>query len=512
MHYLASFVRGLTKIQPIDQQIYDKKTSEFVNFYPERGRKVTINDLSFEIKLYKTLNLYRVMFESKDDYYDVWNKLNNKSYKKRFSKGTKLMLWSGESKLVEDITEEDVLMGDDSTPRHIKPDSLVVGIYKSYSLQSYVSNSPILHQKNHFLTLQVHHKPKVTLDYNKIIIARYCLIPGKIEHSFVLVHRALKNTKGEVISFKTKEEANLFLKEHYHHVSLTFECNMKDFVSMSKHNQRICQLFQPLYINFPQQQDSLKQRLERIWNRHMTKLEILETAWVVGMWLTDGDASRSKITQIGNDIHSNRDHTPILIRLQKWCNLMFLADRDDNVVAGGLTTSGNIYYRIFLTDRIKTGDKGKFRCLLEDYGIFRNKHFPLSLLTDQYEVRKSILAGVIDGDGYLGRTEYEISGKEKRFLEGVQHLCRGLGYRSGKLSERYINFNGKKYLSHRIHVFGNNLTTLSEYISLPYKHSVATSKRNVNGFYVKRSIKRTEFIGFILDGNGRCLRDNFHIM
>jgi len=66
-------------------------------------------------------------------------------------KGTKIKLYSGQNKNVEDITTKDVLMGDDSTPRHVL--KTTKGFGQLYSIIP-INGEPLNVNKNHILCFQ----------------------------------------------------------------------------------------------------------------------------------------------------------------------------------------------------------------------------------------------------------------------------------------------------------------------------------------------------------------------
>lgn len=88
---------------------------------------------------------------------------------KCFAKGTKVLMWNGETKNVEDIIVGDWVMGDDSTPREVL--ELHQGRAPMYLLRRSFSKDIIV-SANHILSLMCYHKNK-SWSYEDISIEDY---------------------------------------------------------------------------------------------------------------------------------------------------------------------------------------------------------------------------------------------------------------------------------------------------------------------------------------------------
>ena len=122
-----------------------------------------------------------------------------------------------------------------------------------------------------------------------------------------------------------------------------------------------------------------------------------------------------------------------------------------------------------------------FKQLLASYGLTpTNKHVPLSLLADSKEVRRDLLAGLLNEDEDEDE-DNRVSSKERRLVDGVVHLARGLGFSPGAV------------------VMDQEQQSWSTAIS---------SSGNDGSFAIQR-IEHDMYYGFQIDGNGRCLMDDF---
>lgn len=88
---------------------------------------------------------------------------------KCFAKGTKVLMWNGKVKNIEDILVGEWIMGDDSTPREVL--ELHRGTAPMYLLKRSFSKDIIV-SANHILSLMCYHKDK-TWSYDEISIEDY---------------------------------------------------------------------------------------------------------------------------------------------------------------------------------------------------------------------------------------------------------------------------------------------------------------------------------------------------
>jgi hypothetical protein len=423
--------------------------------------------------------------------------------------GTKLMLIDGTTKSVENIVEGDLLMGDDSTPRKVQPASLTRGKAEMYRVTS-VNQGRSTWECNgaHIFVVRMNSKPCVMRyangDYK---IKRMELVPGSTSDSQIPRERIVRGQ-----TFPTASEAQLYINDILlpSWKPLEFECTVDDYMKLNPSIKAQLMMFQPDVVHWPTSSDTLARHIEQAFGFAPTARQVSETAWVLGMWVSDGNAGGSRITQIGRDIHnSSHDHTPIRAALLSWSDLM-----NENVSvheAARLTSSGNAIFTFNLG--------ACFFKLLTSLKLLNNKHIPHSLLTSSIDIRQKLLAGLLDGDGYLDRDgkKYELPAKHRALLEDAVHLARGLGLSTGKLSERVVteSGSGKQFLSHRIHISGVNMVELP--IVLPYKRlSIGdvelerqpNKDQRCDGFNVE-PIGPGEYFGFTVDGNHRFLMGDF---
>jgi hypothetical protein len=421
---------------------------------------------------------------------------------KCWAKGTRLLMWDGSSQAVEEIKEGNtsILMGDDSTPRKVQAGSITRGNGPLFRIISAnCGREPWICNGEHILVLKFNTKPWLRARRGRFEVNKYVLEGGRLKIK-------------QVQSFATKEIADHQLNaQRRSWVPIVFECTVNDFMSIScKLMKRMMMMYQPNLVHFPTPQCSLKGRLEIVYKRLFTDSEAEETAWIVGMWLSDGNAADVRITQIGEDIRNpERSHAPIIARISQWFGSMHAELLKSGVTPlSRRTTTGNTVYHLALGP--------KFMQLLDTYDLRKNKHFPVQLLADSVACRRQLLAGVLDGDGWFQASSklYGLCAKDRIFIDGFVHLARGLGCSVGAITKKQsVDKEGRSFEGWRVHIGGQNLASLQ--LTLPYKRFPSageTTKPNkdslCDGFSIE-PIGDGDFYGFATDGNHRFLLHDF---
>jgi hypothetical protein len=277
-----------------------------------------------------------------------------------------------------------------------------------------------------------------------------------------------------------------------------------------------------------------------------TPANVQLTAWVLGLWLADGTAGKSDITQIQTQLSNlDRSHTAVVKRLVEWYDIFMFSQQGDVVMVlddeGELvriatdaarmddgnrdhhepikivqhprvrmderrTTSGNKIYSVLTGPVLKR--------VLQSYDdMFTAKCFPRSLLSENFDVRMALLTGMVDGDGcsYHESRKIAINAKERDFMNGLIHLVRGLGFKTGSVTHVSITRDsGETYWGWCICITGVDLPLIRTV--LPYKQFDMSGRpikdQRCDGFTIEQEDHGT-YCSFQVDGNGRLLMDDF---
>lgn len=136
---------------------------------------------------------------------------------------------------------------------------------------------------------------------------------------------------------------------------------------------------------------------------------------------------------------------------------------------------------------------------------------PKNYLINSRKNRLCLLAGLLDGDGYLSKNGFSISTKFEQLGKDIVYLCRSLGFQcKGRWKKSTIlsrNFEGYYY---RISIYGH-----TDQIPNVLKRKHAKERRQVKdvlhvGFSV-HDIGVGDWYGFTVDGDNRYLLGDFTI-
>jgi hypothetical protein len=355
------------------------------------------------------------------------------------AKDTPILMFDGTIKMVQDIQVGDMLMGDDSTPRKVL--SLARGKDDMYDIipqkgDKYCVNSEhILVLKYSGISITNNHKRQPNTPY------RVTYFDNKAV--------AVRNK-----SFRTLEEAKVFVKDCQDNRKLTVEIEVKDFLKLAP---------------------SLQRNLKGI----RTGVEFQEKIvpvdpYLLGLLLGDGcftTADKEILDYVINEVHHESNYGE----------------------------AGNNYINNFLKEN----------------NLINNKHIPYNYLVNNRENRLKLLAGLVDTDGWYDKKGkyYEITQKSDVLASEILFLARSLGFAA--YNQKYVKsclYKGerKEGTYNRIFISGD-LTEVP--VLLPRKRP---EKRMQKKDVLVTSIEvahtgRGDYYGFTLDGNNRYLLGDFTI-
>lgn len=158
--------------------------------------------------------------------------------------------------------------------------------------------------------------------------------------------------------------------------------------------------------------------------------------------------------------------------------------------------------------------RGKRSPLLDEMrslGVISNKHIPHEYKTASREDRLSLLAGLLDGDGYYAKGCYEISQKSERLAEDILFLARSLGFAAylKKVKKQCVN-TGKWGAYFRCSITGHTDEIPCKVISKKADKRRQIKDALVTGISVD-PIGEGEYFGFEIDGDGLFLLGDFTV-
>ena len=122
------------------------------------------------------------------------------------------------------------------------------------------------------------------------------------------------------VSFATRAECAGALEEASAAWSpLEWVGSVDEFNACSAWIRSQAQMFIPDGVQFAPPAESLQARVERLLGRGVSQKFVCQTAWLLGVWLTDGCCNHAMIRQIAaSHTHPARSHTPLILQLEAW--------------------------------------------------------------------------------------------------------------------------------------------------------------------------------------------------
>lgn len=399
----------------------------------------------------------------------------NSKVGKCFAKGTKIILLDGNTKNVEDITENDILLGPDSSPRH--PTGITSGEEEMFTIST-------KHNKN-------------IMTVNKSHILHLCKYYPQ-NHS---IYKGVTTSKRE---------------SRFELVNIT----VKDYLQLSNNQKSFYKLVNSDAVEY-------KQSLEKT---------IKIDAYFYGLWLGDGDSVQPCFTNVDSEIieYLNTFANHNNLKIKKYGDIRYRLLDNIKIIAENLTThtkleTNSIIELSKLIDikseyisRAITSNKlyknWKFTRTPKEtfYSIFNTefkntkKHISSNYLLNTIENRYKLLAGLIDSDGFKikNKNQYEISSKYESLIEDILILTKSLGLKSYSFKKFNKTYNTFYYY---IVFTGNNCKNIPIKINRKKPNLTKISRQNTISFTIK-SIGIDNYYGFAVDKDNLFLLDNFTIV
>jgi len=381
-------------------------------------------------------------------------------YGKCLAPGTEVLMFDGTKKVVEDIAEGELIMGDDSTPRKIL--STCEGEEEMFDIIPAKGESFAVN-KSHILTLRASAQGSISKRQDR-----------KLKNVVTWFDGARLETKG----FEKYEDASEFSVMIKKKAGDVFDVELKD------------------YLKFPK---NVKHVLKCFWARaDYPKQEVSVDPYFVGMWLGDDSPGRPSAASADLEIINYVGDLAAKINMR-----IAISEAD------GVKT-------LKLVGNVGRGDSRRNFLLSEMKALIltRDKHIPLIYKSNSRDARMKLLAGLVDAGGYVGKNCCEITQKSKKLAEDIRDLCRSLGF-ACFIAERRKSCaregEEKGGIYYRVLFYGEGAEDIP--VLLERKKSGARRQAKnplATGFTVK-SRGKGGYCGFTIDGNGRFLLGSYMV-
>ena len=174
--------------------------------------------------------------------------------------------------------------------------------------------------------------------------------------------------------------------------------------------------------------------------------------YIFGLWLGDGHSRSATITNIDKKLIEIWEQ----YASENGCNVTVSDKRERKTKVKDDECEFVASYRMKSTEN---NLNNKVLKKLQKLDVIKNKHIPDMYLKNSTENRLKLLAGIIDTDGGLNGTTYEIHQKNEKLSKHIAELAKSLGLFVNKAETikkiKNINFEGKYY---RIHIHTNQVS------------------------------------------------------
>lgn len=240
------------------------------------------------------------------------------------------------------------------------------------------------------------------------------------------------------------------------------DIQVEDFLKWSEHKRNLARLYRPAI--------------------EYTTKEQAVPPYIIGTWLGDGISREVTLTSVDKEIIDEWENYAIS------CGLKLVKRTNDIAYA--------IVNRKGIPNPVKE--------LFKNMNLLNNKHIPLNYLTGDYNQRMELLAGILDTDGSYSKINnvFEISFKSKILIEQTAQLCRGLGFKVGKIQVKHNKQFNKDYYRF---TFSGELYKIPNRLSRKQANPTTPKQvESLTGFEII-PLDKVEYYGFQTNGDHRFL-------
>lgn len=385
---------------------------------------------------------------------------------KCLAKGTKVLMYDGSIKKIEDIKKGELVMGDDSTQRKVM--NVTSGIDEMFEIENtkgikYTVNS------NHILSLKQTSKKSIIFITRKGRYPYYTVswYDKKIFNMTSKYFRVGPNDKKEDICKLATDFYNTIIDDLY------IDIPLKKYLSLS----------------IPKQKNLLGYQVPVDFKHQDVEFD----PYMLGYWLGDGSAHNTNIT--------SQDST-------------VLKYFSENLKNKNLYLEYKAKYSYKISTGVKYQKTNLFKKFLENNNLIKNKHVPDIYKINSQENRLKLLAGFIDADGHYDGYDFEITqtAKHENLLDDIIFIANSLGFSAYKKQKKTswvykgIKKSGSAF---RIHINGKDIHKIPTLCPRKKARMRAPRKDALVSSIKVSSIGIGEYYGFALDGNHRFVLGNY---
>jgi hypothetical protein len=405
-----------------------------------------------------------------------------------FAKDTPILMWDGTTKMSQDISIGDILVGDDGEKRIVE--DLVNGQDELFEIKQNNGNSYVVNSK-HMLVLKFSGENSVNW-IETINSWKICW--------FDRTDKKMKTKQFKINENYDKETTKLIAQKYLQNLKLdkVILLTIDDYINLDKWSKKNLLGFKSSQgINY---------------NEQFIELD----PYLLGLWLGDGTHTEPIIASNDNEIKEY---------ISNWCfkNNSELVQEDKYKLRirrnGYSFGKENIYGEKYENIPTFCERTNPFTSLLKKYKLIGNKHIPQQYFINSRENRLKLLAGIIDTDGHVSNGKRVVIIQSNDILsKQIINLAYSLGFVVNyRIRERknvsIFECQPKDYKNqYVINISGDKLHEIPTI--LPRKKCVSS---NYNKDYFKNSIQvlplgKGNYYGWKVNENNRFLLEDYTVV
>jgi hypothetical protein len=404
-----------------------------------------------------------------------------------FAKNTPIPMFDGTIKMSQDITQDDVLIGDDGKPRKVL--ETCTGQDTMYKIRQNKGVEYIVNSK-HKLVLKFSGNRKV-----------YTKGPDYVVRWF---DQAIKTKK-----FKTMDEADDFCK------TLDFpeeiEMLVEDYIKLGDSTKKFLLGFKSSGVD---------------WAKKDVRLD----PYMMGLWIGDGinngtsfAANDPEILQYILEWSENNSAEVVHSGPYKFDIRRRNGAQSRKAIGRGSTSSEckgcaqkfnsicDTENKPYSDDNSQRAQHNPLKHLLDSYNLVRNKHVPTDYIVNDRPTRLAVLAGMIDSDGHVsnGGKRAVIIQTCPTITRQIEFLARSLGFNVSvttceRKNVKILGGEPKNYRdSHKINISGEHLGEIPTILPRKKCENSAPNKDGLRTSIEIEAVGSGTYYGWMLDGNKR---------
>lgn len=211
----------------------------------------------------------------------------------------------------------------------------------------------------------------------------------------------------------------------------------------------------------------MREQLKALFEKEISDVELGSMAWLLGFWLGGGYRASSLFAL-------NREDVDVNSTLEEYGRIWGM-ELSMKFPEGTKGATGGLY-KILPTRRVLTTGNQFWKVVTSlGFRVDKQKNFPLIYAYDENIVRESLIAGLIDSDGYVDKRPYfyaSITAIYVPLKDGIVAVCRSLGLNMS--ASLHLSTSLKLAFMFRTHSTASSLpASTSKYSSLFYPGAAA---------------------------------------